>query len=124
MGLFPWVRIPNLYSISECHDVSCSGSIFCISIPSLQFECISIVITLDLSDACDLKGRTYCPVGKLFPMVRVLVMDENLNEKLPGDAGEVRNQNYSQNLSFGIASIESFWNFRFISVDLRSPSDI
>ncbi|XP_065204923.1 uncharacterized protein LOC135834874 [Planococcus citri] len=64
---FPWVKILNLYSISECHDVSCS----------------------DLTEGYGLEGRTYCPVGKIFKGVHVVVMDDDHNVKSIGDAGEV-----------------------------------
>jgi len=63
----PWVKILNLYSISECHDVACS----------------------DLTEGCGLEGRSYCPVGKIFDGVHVVVMDDDYNVKAIGDAGEV-----------------------------------
>lgn len=34
-------------------------------------------------------GRKFCPVGKLFPGVHAVVMDENLNVKPVGEPGEV-----------------------------------
>ncbi|KAG4068511.1 hypothetical protein HA402_004852 [Bradysia odoriphaga] len=63
----PWVKILNLYSISECHDVACS----------------------DLTNGFGLEGRTYCPVGKIFNGVHVVVMDDDYNVKSIGDPGEV-----------------------------------
>ncbi|XP_054272326.1 uncharacterized protein LOC128992659 [Macrosteles quadrilineatus] len=64
----PRIQQLNLYSISECHDVS----------------------NADLSDmpsGCG--GRQFCPVGKLFPGVHAVVMDENLTMKPVGEPGEI-----------------------------------
>jgi amino acid adenylation domain-containing protein len=66
--ILPNCRLHNLYSISECHDVTGSD------------------LTLDSS--LDLK-RTYCPVGKLLPHAVVLVLDENMEEVPPGVQGEI-----------------------------------
>ncbi len=50
---------------------------------------IMIFTTIDLTNGEGLEGRTYCPVGKIFSQVQVVIRDENFNEKLMGEAGEV-----------------------------------
>lgn len=45
----------------------------------------------DLTQEYGLEGRTYCPVGKIFKGVHVVVMDDDHNVKSIGDAGEVKN---------------------------------
>lgn len=66
--MVPGAAIHNLYSISECHDVSGSD------------------LTLDSS--LDM-NRTYCPVGKLFSFCRVLILDDELAEVPAGVRGEI-----------------------------------
>ncbi|KAJ9589457.1 hypothetical protein L9F63_017318 [Diploptera punctata] len=65
---FPHVQLLNLYSISECHDISCA----------------------DLSAGkLSAQPRKFCPVGKLIPGVHIVVMDQDLNVKPIGVKGEV-----------------------------------
>lgn len=64
----PWVQQLNLYSISECNDVACA-----------DISCTSNCI----------EPRQFCPVGKLFPGVHMIVLDENLNTKATGEPGEI-----------------------------------
>lgn len=44
---------------------------------------------LDLTKGYGLEGRSYCPVGKIFNGVHVVVMDDEYNVKSIGDPGEV-----------------------------------
>lgn len=44
---------------------------------------------LDLTEGFGLEGRSYCPVGKIFNGVHVVVMDDDFNVKSIGDPGEV-----------------------------------
>lgn len=67
-ALCPWIKLLNLYSISECHDVSNAD----ISNPNLIKE-----------------GRKYCSVGKALPYVQILALDENLNENKIGTPGNI-----------------------------------
>nr|XP_018914858.1 PREDICTED: uncharacterized protein LOC109042518 [Bemisia tabaci] len=64
--LFPWIQLLNLYSVSECHDVSCA----------------------DISRASEKEDKV-CSVGKLLPGVHVVVMDENGNVKNCDEPGEI-----------------------------------
>ncbi|XP_069681059.1 uncharacterized protein [Periplaneta americana] len=66
--LFPHVQLLNLYSISECHDVSCAD----------------LTLGRTLSEP-----RKFCPAGQLLPGVDVVVMDEALNPLPPGVRGEM-----------------------------------
>ncbi|KAJ4452315.1 hypothetical protein ANN_03835 [Periplaneta americana] len=66
--LFPHVQVLNLYSISECHDVSCAD----------------LTLGRTLSEP-----RKFCPAGQLLPGVDVVVMDEALNPLPPGVRGEM-----------------------------------
>ncbi|XP_046671522.1 mycosubtilin synthase subunit C-like, partial [Homalodisca vitripennis] len=67
-GFLPWIQQLNLYSISECHDVS----------------------NADLSDPqLDLSSRQFCPVGRLLTGVQVVVLDQDLNIKSVGEPGEI-----------------------------------
>ncbi|XP_075227039.1 uncharacterized protein LOC142327684 isoform X2 [Lycorma delicatula] len=65
-GLLPWVQLLNLYSISECHDIA----------------------TSDISNKFG-EPRKFCSVGKIFPEVHVVVMDENKDVKKIGEPGEI-----------------------------------
>jgi thioester reductase-like protein len=66
--LIPTAAIHNLYSISECHDVSGSD--------------LTQDSSLDLS-------RTFCPVGTCLPGVGIHILDEQLHEVPAGVHGEV-----------------------------------
>lgn len=67
-SLCPWITLLNLYSISECHDVS----------------------SADISNPNNIKeGRQYCSIGKSLPFVKILILDENLNEKKMGTPGDI-----------------------------------
>ena len=66
--LIPKSSIHNLYSISECHDVSGSD--------------------LTNDSALDLT-RTFCPVGKALPEVQIHILDEGLRECPAGVQGEI-----------------------------------
>lgn len=66
--ILPRVQQLNLYSISECNDIACADI-------SCTNQCI--------------EPRQFCPVGKLFPGVHIIVFDENLNTKAPGEPGEI-----------------------------------
>ncbi|PSN49701.1 hypothetical protein C0J52_05337 [Blattella germanica] len=63
--LFPHIQLLNLYSISECHDVSCSD------------------LSLDKMSA---QPRKFCPAGKLLPGVQIVVMDDEFNIYVGGPA--------------------------------------
>lgn len=43
----------------------------------------------DLTKGYGLEGRSYCPVGKIFNGVHVVVMDDEYNVKPVGSHGEV-----------------------------------
>lgn len=63
------------------------------SIFNLNTRCILYWWT-DLTDGTGLQGRTYCPVGKLFPLVEVAIFDSNLSTKLTGEPGEVSSREW------------------------------
>ncbi|XP_049804567.1 uncharacterized protein LOC126248021 isoform X1 [Schistocerca nitens] len=65
--IFPQVKMLNLYSVSECHDIACA----------------------DLSVIPDPEKRKFCPVGKLLPGVHVIIMDEEFNIKPVAVPGEI-----------------------------------
>ncbi|KAL1464778.1 hypothetical protein WDU94_004396 [Cyamophila willieti] len=67
-SLCPWIKLLNLYSISECHDVSCA----------------------DISNPNGIKeGRQYCSVGKTLPYVQMITLDEQLKETKMGTPGDI-----------------------------------
>ena len=66
--LIPNAAIHNLYSISECHDVSGSD--------------LTQDTSLDLT-------RTFCPVGAALPEVQIRILDEGLHECPAGVQGEI-----------------------------------
>uniref|UniRef100_A0A8D8VTW3 Linear gramicidin synthase subunit D n=1 Tax=Cacopsylla melanoneura TaxID=428564 RepID=A0A8D8VTW3_9HEMI len=67
-SLCPWIKLLNLYSISECHDVSCA----------------------DISNPNGIKeGRQYCSVGKTLPYVQMITLDEEFKETKMGTPGDV-----------------------------------
>jgi amino acid adenylation domain-containing protein/thioester reductase-like protein len=61
-------KIVNLYSISECHDVSVENL--------TEFHKRG-------------EDRKYCPVGKLIPGVKLLILDTNLRKVPIGVPGEI-----------------------------------
>ncbi|MCP4687636.1 MAG: AMP-binding protein [Desulfobacterales bacterium] len=65
MKAAPDARIYNLYSISECHDVS--------------------LARLDGTR----EGEAYASTGRLLPGVRAITMDENMKVLEEGEAGEI-----------------------------------
>lgn len=68
MSLLQHVSIENLYSISECHDVS--------------YENLNEFFARK-------EERKFAPVGKIIPSVKVLILD-NAHKKVPiGVQGEV-----------------------------------
>ena len=64
----PNVRFINVYSISECHEVSAID-----------------VSTLQLGD----KQVGFCPVGYSSPMSPSYILDDNLQQVKDGDSGEL-----------------------------------
>lgn len=75
MRTLPWIKLLNLYSVSECHDVATAD------LTNMPFQD-------ELSDSDD-KKRKFCPVGKLLPGVYVAIMDENLKPLPVGLSGEI-----------------------------------
>ncbi|KAL9971921.1 hypothetical protein ACROYT_G018144 [Oculina patagonica] len=75
MRTLPWIKLLNLYSVSECHDVATAD------LTNMPFQS-------ELSDSDDNK-RKFCPVGKLLPGVYVAIMDENLKPLPVGVPGEI-----------------------------------
>ncbi|KAJ7376866.1 hypothetical protein OS493_032015 [Desmophyllum pertusum] len=75
MRTLPWIKLLNLYSVSECHDVATAD------LSNMPFQ-------NELSDSDDNK-RKFCPVGKLLPGVYVAIMDENLKPLPVGLPGEI-----------------------------------
>ncbi|XP_013419834.1 uncharacterized protein LOC106180401 [Lingula anatina] len=70
MKTMPWIRFFNLYSVSECHDVAVA----------------------DLShfyQDMKLEGRKFCPVGKLLPGVKVVILDDQMKPQPVGVPGEI-----------------------------------
>ena len=65
--LLPGCRFVNLYSVSECHDVS----------------------AVDLTERDVGSTVKYCPVGELFDGVRAHVLDEKREELADGEVGEL-----------------------------------
>lgn len=74
ISVVPWAKVLNLYSISECHDVSVSdlSAWFKEKKPTLQ----------------KLSSR-FAPGGQLFEKVTVAIMDEHFNPLPIGVSGEV-----------------------------------
>ncbi|XP_039290214.1 linear gramicidin synthase subunit D-like [Nilaparvata lugens] len=66
--LLPWIKVLNLYRISECLDVA--------------------IADISLSMATGEAGN-FCPVGKLLPQVHAVIMDEHQNVKAIGEPGEI-----------------------------------
>lgn len=54
-----------------------------------------VLLFEDLTKAFGLEGRSYCPVGKIFNGVHVIVMDDKFNLKAIGDPGEVNMKLYT-----------------------------
>lgn len=75
MKILPWIKLLNLYSVSECHDVASAN------LTNMQFQ-------EELSDS-DENKRKFCPVGKLLPGVYVAIMDDNLKPLPVGLSGEI-----------------------------------
>ncbi|XP_074621791.1 uncharacterized protein LOC141880232 [Acropora palmata] len=75
MKILPWIKLLNLYSVSECHDVASAD------LTNMQFQ-------EELSDS-DENKRKFCPVGKLLPGVYVAIMDDNLKPLPVGLSGEI-----------------------------------
>lgn len=75
MRMLPRIKLLNLYSVSECHDVATAD------LTNMPFQS-------ELSDSDDNK-RKFCPVGKLLPGVYVAIMDENLKPLPVGLSGEI-----------------------------------
>lgn len=63
----------------------------------LPLSNVSVLSFEDLTKAFGLEGRSYCPVGKIFNGVHVVVMDDTLNVKSIGDPGEVNVKLFSRN---------------------------
>jgi len=72
---FPNIKLINLYSISECHDVAVSD----LSLGELEKT------TLHREN----EKRKFCPVGKVFDEVKVLIFDNDLNQMPIGMPGEI-----------------------------------
>ncbi|XP_033112958.1 linear gramicidin synthase subunit D-like isoform X1 [Anneissia japonica] len=71
LDTLPWIKLLNLYSISECHDVAVSN------------------LSLDKkSETADSK-RKYCPVGQLLQGVQVVILDDQLTSQPVGSPGEI-----------------------------------
>uniref|UniRef100_A0A914XZY2 Uncharacterized protein n=1 Tax=Panagrolaimus superbus TaxID=310955 RepID=A0A914XZY2_9BILA len=68
MKVLHHVQVVNLYSISECHDVSVEN------------------LTEFYKRG---EERKYCPVGKLIPGVKLLILDTNLRKVPIGVPGEI-----------------------------------
>ncbi|XP_065058654.1 uncharacterized protein LOC135686369 [Rhopilema esculentum] len=73
--LLPNVKLINLYSISECHDVAVSD----LSAGELE----------KYSSMKDGKRRKFCPVGKVFDGVKVIIFDEHMRQMPIGMPGEI-----------------------------------
>ncbi|KAK3605427.1 hypothetical protein CHS0354_007509 [Potamilus streckersoni] len=72
LKVLPWIQFLNLYSVSECHDVAIE----------------------DLNDYFNknkdaLKTRKFCPVGKIIPGCKVVILDEFFNVQPVGASGEI-----------------------------------
>ena len=65
--LIPWCKLLNLYSISECHDVSVA----------------------DLREVDENLSPRYAPCGAIMENVRLYILDDNLKQVPYGVPGEV-----------------------------------
>ncbi|CAH1778397.1 unnamed protein product [Owenia fusiformis] len=72
LKLLPWVRFLNLYSISESHDVT--------------YADLSNWYKSDVDHA---KSKKFCPVGKLIPEVKMVILNEALEPEPLGVSGEI-----------------------------------
>lgn len=75
MRTLSWIKLLNLYSVSECHDVATAD------LTDMAFQD-------KLSDS-DNNKRKFCPVGKLLPGVYVAIMDDDLKPLPVGVSGEI-----------------------------------
>ncbi|XP_076468299.1 uncharacterized protein LOC143299079 isoform X1 [Babylonia areolata] len=72
ISTLPWVHFMNMYSVSECHDVSC----------------------VDLSEYYEKNGdslmaRKFCPVGKVIQGVHVVILGDDGKPQPVGCSGEI-----------------------------------
>ncbi|XP_074650108.1 uncharacterized protein LOC141905204 [Tubulanus polymorphus] len=70
--ILPWIQFVNLYSISECHDVAAADLSYCYK---------------HQSEA--MKERKFCPVGRVLPDVKVVIMSADMVAQPIGASGEI-----------------------------------
>ncbi|EDO29940.1 predicted protein [Nematostella vectensis] len=75
MRAIPQIKLLNLYSISECHDVAVAD------LTNMKFQ-------EELPEK-DENKRKFCPVGKLLPGVQIVIMDKKMKPLPVGLPGEI-----------------------------------